>query len=304
MKERRNESSSLKKQHVHEAATGFLFVAPQMIGFIAFVLLPLIMVFVYSFQDKNLLFGTSVFAGLGNFKELSDDPLFWKALGNTVVFSLGVVPLNLVFSLALALYLGKSEQGAGFVRAIIFLPVVTSGVAWAIVWKYLLGASGPINWMLGAIGIQGPNWLYEPGWAMFSVIVSRVIKNLGLNVLIFMGAVMNLPCDVLEAARLDGAKGFTYFWKIKLPLLMPSVLMVSMVTVIGSMRVFDTIKLMTDGGPEGTTMVLVYYIYHQAFKMFKTGYASAISVVLFAIVLVLTLVQWNARKKVSYYESN
>ena len=124
-----------------------------------------------------------------------------------------------------------------------------------------------------------------------------------MNVLILTGAVLNMPEDVIEAARIDGAERFTLFRKIKLPLLMPSVLMIAIVTVIGSMRVFDTIKLMTDGGPEGSTMVLVYYIYHQAFKMFDIGYASTLSVLLFVIVLALTVVQWNVRKKVSYYES-
>ena len=137
---------------------------------------------------------------------------------------------------------------------------------------------------------------------MASVIVIRVMKNLGMNVLIFMGAVLNMPGDVIEAARIDGAKGWNLFAKIKLPLLMPTVMMVTIVTVIGSMRVFDTIKLMTDGGPEGSTMVMVYYIYHQAFKMFETGFASAIAVVLFGIVLILTLLQWVSRKRISYYE--
>lgn len=137
---------------------------------------------------------------------------------------------------------------------------------------------------------------------MASVIVTRVLKNLGTNVLIFYGAVMNLDSSIVEAARIDGASGFKLFSKIKLPLLMPTVLMASIVTMIGSMRVFDTIKLMTEGGPEGSTMVLVYYIYYQGFKAFKTGYASAIAVILFLIMLVLTMLQWVARKKVSHYE--
>jgi len=296
---------TLHRMHRQEALAGWGFIAPQMAGFFIFVLAPLVMVFVYSFQSKNLLFGVTAFNGIGNFRELFADPLFAKSLVNTLVFSAGVVPLNLLLALALALYLGKGAYGTRFVRSIIFLPVVTSGVAWAIVWKYLLqgGTAGPVNWFLDQLGIAGPNWLFEKGWAMGSVVVSRVLKNLGMNVLIFMGAVLNLPPDVLEAARLDGSKGLNLFWKIKLPLLMPTMLMVSIVTIIGSMRVFDTIKLMTDGGPEGSTMVLVYYIYHQAFKMFNTGYASAIAVVLFLIVLVLTIAQWSLRKKVSYYEA-
>ena len=296
---------SLQSTHRREAIIGWAFVTPQMAGFIIFVLLPLFSVFMYGMQEKNLLFGTSTFTGLENFSKLFKDPLFVKSLVNTLIFSAGVVPLNLIFSLMLALYLGGGKTGTKFVRGIIFLPVVTSGVAWAIVWRYLLqgGTAGPVNWFLSQIGIEGPNWLFEKGWAMASVIVTRVMKNLGMNVLIFMGAVLNMPDDVIEAARIDGAKGWSLFSKIKLPLLMPTVMMVTIVTVIGSMRVFDTIKLMTDGGPEGSTMVMVYYIYHQAFRMFETGYASAIAVVLFGIVLILTILQWASRKRVSYYEA-
>ncbi|MBG0767717.1 MAG: ABC-type transporter, integral rane subunit [Spirochaeta sp.] len=296
---------SLKANHRRDAIIGWAFITPQMAGFVFFVLLPLISVFLYSVQEKNLLFGTSVFNGLENFRLLFADPLFSKSLVNTLIFSAGVVPLNLIFSLLLALYLGGGKMGTRFVRGIIFLPVVTSGVAWAIVWKYLLqgGDAGPINWFLSLVGIEGPNWLFEKGWAMASVIINRVMKNLGMNVLIFMGAVLNMPGDVIEAARIDGAKRFTLFFKIKLPLLMPTVMMVAIVTIIGSMRVFDTIKLMTDGGPEGSTMVMVYYIYHQAFRMFDTGFASALAVVLFLIVLVLTALQWFSRKRISFYES-
>ena len=283
-----------------EALTGYAFVLPQLIGFTFFVLVPLVNVFIYSFHNKNMLFGTNIFIGFDNYTKLfTGDSLFWMTLKNTFVFSILLVPLNLVLALLLALYLGDGGFGTRFTRTVIFLPVVTSGVAWAIVWKYLLqsGTAGPVNYFLSLVGIQGPNWL-----TMISVVVNRVLKNLGSNVLIFYGAVMNMPQDVIEAARIDGAGSWKLLTKIKLPLLMPTILMVSIVTMIGSMRVFDTIRLMTDGGPEGSTMVLVYYIYHQAFKMFNTGYASAIAVVLFVIVLILTIIQWALRKKVSHYE--
>ncbi|MDO5298221.1 MAG: sugar ABC transporter permease [Clostridia bacterium] len=299
-------ASSARTLRRNEALAGYAFVLPQMIGFCALVLLPLVNVFIYSFHDKNMLFGTNRFVGFDQYVKLfTNDKLFYTTLGNTFIFSILLVPLNLILSLLLALYLGEGRFGTRYICTVIFLPVVTSGVAWAIVWKYLLqgGTTGPVNWFLSLLGIQGPNWLMEKGWAMFSVVVNRVLKNLGTNVLIFFGAVMNMPSDVIEAARMDGASGLTLLRRIKLPLLMPTILMVSIVTMIGSMRVFDTIRLMTDGGPEGSTMVLVYYIYHQAFKMFNTGYASAIAVVLFVIVLMLTLVQWGLRGRLSHYES-
>jgi len=294
-----------KRKQEKQNLIGYLFIAPQMLGFLFFVMMPLISIFIFSFQDKNLLFGTSIFSGFDNYKILIQDSVFNKTLINTFIFSFGVVPINLILSLLIALYLGKKRFETFYLKTIVFLPVVTSGVAWAIVFKYILqgGTDGPLNYFLSMIGVQGPNWLHDVRWAMFSVIITRVLKNLGMNVLIFLGAVLNLPNDVIEAAKIDGCKKISMFFKIKLPLLMPSVLMVMIVTVTGSMRVFDTIKLMTDGGPEGSTMVIVYYIYHQAFKMFNTGYASAISVVLFLIILILTLLQWKLRRRVSHYEN-
>lgn len=288
-----------------ESLWGLLFVAPQMAGFVLFVLLPLVFVFVYSAQSRNLLFGTSDFVGLANYKTLAGDPQFAATLLNTLVFSMGMVPLNLIASLAVAFFLTGAFRGVQAFRVLIFLPVVTSAVAWSIVWKFLLqgGEAGVVNSLLAAVGIAGPNWLQETGWAMGAVVVTRVLKNLGLNVLILIGAIMNMPADVLEAAKVDGAGRIRAFVSIKLPLLMSTLLMVTIVTLIGSLRVFDTIKLMTDGGPENSTMVLVYYIYHMGFKVFDIGYASTLSVVLFAVVLTLTLLQWNVRKRISFHET-
>lgn len=287
-----------------EAMTGYLFVLPQILGFVIIVLIPLINVLVFSLHNRNMLYGTNIFIGFDNYVKLAGDQLFHRSLGNTLVFSAALVPLNVILSLVMALYLGDSSLGSRYLRSIIFLPVVTSGVAWAIVWKYLLqgGTAGPVNWLLAQVGIAGPNWLNEKGWAMASVVVNRVLKNLGTNVLIFYGAVMNMPGEVIEAARIDGAHGLKLFRHIKAPLLMPTILMVVIVTVIGSMRVFDTIKLMTEGGPEGSTMVMVYYVYHKAFRTFETGYASAVASVLFAIVLALTVLQWAMRRRLSHYE--
>ena len=284
--------------------TGWLFVLPQVLGFVVLVLVPTVLVALYSLEERNLLFGTRTFVGLGNYGELAADELFYKTLGNTLLFSLGTVPLNIGLSLVAAVFLAKRFRGADFFRAVVFAPVVTSAVAWAIVWKFLLqgGDAGVINRLLAVFSVEGPNWLREPGWAMASVVVTRVLKNLGMNVLILTGAMLNTPAEVLEAATIDGAKGWKMFARIKVPLLSPTLLMVSIITVIGSLKVFDSIKLMTDGGPENSTMVLVYYIYFQGFQLFKTGYASAASVVLFALILGLTLLQWRLRGKLSYQE--
>lgn len=287
-----------------EALFGYLCVSPQLIGFLIFVLVPLVMVFVYSFQERNLLMGTTTFVGLANYKKMfTQDPLFYKTLGNTLVFTLGLVPLNVAASLLLALAL-KAETRANVVfRTIFFAPVVTSAVAWAIVWKFLLqGEQGIVNHVLALFGIAGPNWLQDPTWAMIALIVTRVIKNLGMNIIIYLAAVTNLPGELYEAARIDGASRLQCFRKLTIPLLMPTTLMVSIITVIGSLKIFDHVMLMTNGGPSNSTMVLVYYIYYQGFKFFETGYASALASVLFIIVLALTIGQWRLGKRLSYQE--
>ncbi|MDN3722037.1 sugar ABC transporter permease [Roseibium salinum] len=179
-----------------------------------------------------------------------------------------------------------------------FAPVVTSAVAWAIVWKFLLqGEGGTVNQMLAIIGIDGPNWLREPDWAMAAVIVTRVIKMVGLNMILYIAALQTIPRDYEEAARLEGASGWQVFRMVTWPLLAPTTLIIMVITSIGSFKVFDHIYLMTGGGPENGTLVLAFYIYEQAFEFFNIGYASALAMIMFMLVLALTIVQLILRRK-------
>ncbi len=236
-------------------------------------------------------------------KCLTRIPLFWKVLGNSLMFAAGLVPLNVGLALLLALMISQKLRGIVFFRTIFFSPVVTSAVAWAIVWRFLLqGEQGTINQYLAMIGIDGPNWLREPGWAMFSVIVTRALKGVGINMIIFLSAIINLPEDYYDAATVDGANGRQTFRHITLPLLAPTTLLVIILTLIGSFKVFDTIFLMTAGGPANATLVLVYYVYFQAFQFFETGYASGLSVILFLITFGLVILQWATRRRFVYYE--
>ncbi len=282
-----------------DALWGYLFISPQMIGFFLVVLGPLLAVLVFSLQDRNLLFGNVSFAGFENYKQIfTNDALFGKVLLNSLYFTLLVVPLNLVTSVSLSLLLARELRGMKVFRVLYFAPVVTSAAAWAIVWRFILqGEQGTLNQFLAVIGIDGPNWLHDPNWAMFSVAVTRVVKNVGLNIVILLAAVTNIPREYEEAATVDGANPWQTFYHITLPLLFPTLLFVSVITVIGSLRVFDTILLMTEGGPGISTMVLVYYIYYQAFQFFETGYASALAAILFAIALGLTALQWALRNR-------
>lgn len=297
-------ANAKKKRGSGEGAFGLACVAPQLIGFLIFTLVPLVMVFAYAFQDRNLLTGKASFSGLANYASLfGRDPLFWKTLGNTLVFTVGLVPVNVAAALLLAMAVAKETRGNAFFRAVFFAPVVTSAVAWAIVWKFLLqGEAGAVNRALAFIGIAGPDWLRDGGWAMTSVIATRVLKNLGMNIVIYLAAVTNLPTELYEAARIDGASAFQRFKTLTVPFLMPTTLMITIITVIGSLKVFDHIMLMTGGGPDNATMVLVYYIYYQGFQIFETGYASALASILFLVVLGLTVLQWSARTRLAYQE--
>ncbi len=281
----------------------YLFISPMVLGFVLFLLGPIVMAFVMSFTDWSL-FRDPAFIGLGNYKTaFTEDPVFWKTVGNTLYFSAGLVPLNLMMALGLALLLKNKIPGIGFFRTAIFTPVVTSLVVWAIVFKYIFATdAGMINQLLRMLGIEGPAWLYNMELAMPVVIVVSVLKNVGLNMVIFLAALHDVPKMYYEAAELDGASKRQMLTHVTLPMISPSVFLALMLTLIGSLKVFGQIYVMTGGGPGTSTYVLVYYIYQQAFKLYELGYASAIAFILFFIVLVLTLVQWSVRKRWVHHE--
>ena len=284
---------------VRDTITAWLFVSPMLAGFLIFFVGPLVAVAIYSLTQWNLLSQQSTFVGLANYADaLTRNPDFWLVVRNSAIFAIGLVPLNMAMALALALALGRPGFASVFFRTVFFAPVVTSAVAWAIVWKFLLqGNGGAVNAILGLVGITGPNWLRDPNWAMAAVIVTRVIKMVGLNMIIYIAALQAIPRDYDEAARIGGASTWQIFRMITWPLLGPTTLVIMVITTIGSFKVFDHIYLMTGGGPENGTLVLAFYIYQQAFKFFNVGYASALAVIMFVIVLALTVVQLTLTRK-------
>lgn len=299
----KNENSSHISSSQRDALYGYLFVAPQFIGFILVVLLPLIAVFVFSTQERNLLSGAITPVGGANFEVmLSSDPFFWTVLRNSLIFTAWLVPLNVALALFLAITLNQKIRGIIFFRTLFFAPVVTSAVAWAVVWRFLLQENSGVNAMLEVVGINGPNWLRDTNWAMFTVVITRVLKNVGLNMIIFMAALQNIPQDYYDAAKVDGSNLWQRVRYITIPLLSPTIVLVVLITIVGSLKAFDHILLMTGGGPANATNVLVYYIYFQAFKIFQTGYASALAVVLFVITFILTIAQWLVRRRFVYNE--
>ncbi|MGE0310327.1 MAG: carbohydrate ABC transporter permease [Lautropia sp.] len=282
-----------------EALEAWLFVSPTVVGFSIFFLGPLVAVVVYSLLEWNLLTQRSTFVGLSNYAHaLGDNPDFWLVVRNSAVFAAGLVPLNMTLALVLALALSRRFFGVVFLRVVFFAPVVTSAVAWAIVWKFLLqDKGGAVNELLALVGIEGPNWLREPGWAMAALIGTRVVKMVGLNMILYIAALQSIPRDYEAAARLEGASGWQVFRMVTWPLLAPTTLVIMVITTIGSFKVFDHIYLMTGGGPENGTLVLAFYIYQQAFSFFDIGYASALALIMFVVVLALTVVQVMLRQR-------
>ena len=267
------------------------------------MLIPLGLVFWYSLHEWNVLANTFTYTGAQNYRMLIEDGNLLEVLGATGIFSAGLVVFNLSLALLLAVLLNQKLAGIAIFRTLFFSPVVVSLVAWTIVWGFLLQKNGGINGMLLMVGIEGPNWLREETTAMISVIVVQVFKNVGLNMILFLAALQGVPKELYEAARIDGAPAFKQFRRITLPLISPTILLTSIITIVGSLQVFAQIAVLTQGGPGLSTTVLVYYLYQQAFQFHFFGYGSTLSILLFLIVAVLTFAQWQMRKRIVFYES-
>lgn len=282
---------------------GFLFISPMLLGYGLFLLGPIASAFLMSLTNRSLM-GLNDFVGFDNYlRAFADDPVFWESVVNTLYFSAGLVPLNLGLALLLAMLLKKQIPGMGIFRTAIFTPVVTSVVVWAIVWKYIFATdAGLLNQLLALFGLTGPAWLYDMDLAMPVVIVVSVLKNVGLNMIIFLAALYDVPRTYYEAATLDGASRRQIAVSITLPMISPSIFMAFILTLIGSLKVFGQIYVLTGGGPGTSTHVLVYYVYHLAFKLYEFGYASAVAFILFFLLVLATLFQWHVRKRWVFYE--
>lgn len=266
-----------------------------------FLMLPVLATFVISFSSWNLS-DSFAFNGIDNYKELFQDPVFLQVLRNTLYFTIVSVPIGIVLSLLLAVMLNQKLRFIRFYRAAFFIPVISSMVAVSVIWQWIYNPEyGLLNYALSWFGIDGPAWLTNPNWAMPTVIMTSIWKNLGFNMLIFLAGLQSISDSYYEAADIEGAKWYSKFWSITLPLLSPTTFFVTVMSIINSFQVFDTVYLMTQGGPARSTLVLVYYIFQNAFQYFQMGYASAMAYVLFFIVLIVTLIQFWRQKKVSVY---
>jgi multiple sugar transport system permease protein len=279
--------------------TGWAFAAPFVILFGIFLALPILAAFVLSFTSFGLgdlqnPIGTT-FVGVQNYLDLLADPKFWKSLVNTVYFVVVGVPLTLALGLVIAnaLSRGITRFRTAF-RVGYYLPVITSIVAIAVVWRFLLNPDvGLINLLLGNIGIKGPEWLANPALAMPAIIAMAVWRNLGFAMVVFVAGMQAIPTVLYEAAAIDGAGRLQSFRHVTLPMLRPTILFMLVITTIGYLQLFEEPFVMTDGGPLDATLSVTMYMYQQGFEFFHQGYASAIAYVLFVIVAAIAFLQFK-----------
>lgn len=286
-----------------ERSAALLFLAPALSVIAVFFALPVAASLALSFTDFDLYaladLGNLRFVGLGNYGRLLTTPLFWRALGNTLYFVGVGGPATIALALALALALNsKLTRGRGFFRTAFFAPVVTTLVAVALVWRYLLHTRyGFLNAALAALGLPAIDWLGSPRWAMPALILLAVWKNFGSNMIIFLAALQAIPAELYEAAAIDGATRWQQFRHITLHQLRPTFLFVGLLTVIGYFQLFAEPWVMTRGGPLESTVSVLYFMYEEGFKWWNLGSAAAVAFLLFALLGALTLLQRHLQRR-------
>lgn len=278
------------------AAAG-LFLLPSLVPLLAFMVVPMIASLALTTFEWNLI-RPPQFVALDNFARLVTDPGFHAAVVHTGQFLIGYLPLVMVGGLALALALNQAVRGLAIFRTAYFLPVVTSWVVVALMWKWLLNpGTGIVNWTLGLIGIQGPGWWTDPAWAMASIVIASAWKDLGFVMVIFLAGLQAIPNDYYEAASVDGAGRWHRLRHVTLPLVSPATFFVVIISLINGFQVFDQVWVMTGGGPAGASSVVVTEVVRNAFSYGQFGYAAAMSWVLFVAILAVTVFQFRLQKR-------
>lgn len=284
-----------------QAVAAYVFIAPAMAIFTLFTLLPVAIALYLSLTNYDV-FTRLDWIGARNYTDALEDELFWRALANTVTYAVWSIPLSMALGLVVALLLNRKLRGLAIYRTVYYLPVVTSMVAVAMIWIQLFDPLyGVLSTGLETLGLRGIDWLGDPGLAMPSIIAVSVWKVIGWNMLIYLAGLQAIPDHLNEAAAIDGANAVQTFWSITLPLLVPTTFFIFVTSLIGAFQVFDQVYVMTGGGPANATTTVVHQIYNAAFKALDMGYAAAMSFLLFAIILVVTIVSFRSiRGEVAY----
>ena len=285
---------------IHETVTSYLFLLPFLLFFFLFVVYPMFMCVWTSFFDATMG-REDIFIGLDNYKTLFKDPVFWIALRNTAVIVIVSVPVTCGFSLWVASVISKMHVAAtSLFRCVFYLPVVTGSVAVTMVWKWMFNYSqGIFNYIGTETGLleKGINWLGDPKYALGCIILILLTTSVGQPIVLYVSALDNVDKSLVEAAEVDGATPMQAFWKIKWPQMMPTTLYILVITTINSFQCFALIQLLTYGGPRNSTMTIMFYIYHNAFKLYKYGYGNAMGVILAIIIAILSAVQFRMGKE-------
>jgi len=280
-----------------------LFLAPALLAIGIFFFIPVVAAFLLSFTDFDIYslgnFAYARFIGLKNYVQLLNDPLFWKALKNTFTFLAVGGPLSIAVSLGAALLLQpKIVRFKAFFRTAYFAPVVTTLVAIAVVWRFVYHPRfGILNYLLSLLGLGGVDWLGDPNWAMPAIILMAVWKNFGYNMIIFIAGLQNIPEELYEAASIDGAGKMQQFRSVTLPMLAPTTVFVSIITMIGYFQLFAEPYVMTQGGPRNSTLSIVYLMYQQGFRWWNMGYSAALAFILFVFILAGSILQTRLQKR-------
>ena len=288
----------------------YLFLLPSFAGFLLFVALPVVISFLLSFLDWNLL-NQPTYVGLANYTQmLTRDPVFWKVVRNTAYFIVTIVPLQLALGLALAVALNQHIRGVLAYRMIYFMPVVTTIVAGAIVFQFLLnrdyGLISNLIWKLAeatGLPIQPPDFLNSTRWAKPAVVMLTLWKNVGFTMVVYLAALQGVPKELYDAAHVDGANGWQRFRNVTLPLVSPTTFFLLVIQMIGAFQLFTEAYTMTRGGPARSTLTVVYYIYQNAFEFGRMGKAAAIAWFLFVFIFIFTLIQTRMQRRWVHYEA-
>jgi multiple sugar transport system permease protein/sn-glycerol 3-phosphate transport system permease protein len=290
------------RRRLRRTAEAYALLAPSLIGFVLFLVAPIIGVVVISFFDWNLM-GAPRFVGLANYREMMGDGEVWRSVRNTVYYVALNIPAQTVLALLLALAMNRKLRGGKVIRVLFVLPWMAMPVALGIIWSWAFDPEhGAVNQFLSLLGISGPEWLSSTTWAMPVLASVNVWQYTGYTMLFLLAGLQAIPESLYEAADIDGVTTLQRFFRITLPLLRPSMLFVLVTNVIGSFQMFDTVYVMTQGGPGGSTDTMNFHIYQQAFQLFRTGYASALAMLLFALILLVTAAQFLYFRKRTVYD--
>jgi multiple sugar transport system permease protein len=285
-----------------DTAAFFLFASPWLVGFILLTVVPMLSSLFISFTKWNVL-SPPKWAGLGNYSTMINDPLFYKSLQVTFVYTFFSVPINIILSIFVALLLNNKISGMRVFRTIFYLPAVVSGVVVSLVWLWMFNPEfGILNNLLKLIGIQGPKWVYDENWAIPSLILMS-LWNVGGNIVIYLAALQNIPTEYYEAAHIDGAGWWARFFYITIPGISSVLVFTIMTGIISSLQTFTSSFIMTQGGPNHATLFYAYYIYNNAFVWGKMGLASSLAWVLFIIILVITIVFVRLSNGLVHYDA-